>query len=431
MKYTTFHHYLEEQKENILQNCNACAKCIRICPNAKAFDLTGDQIKELPRKLLDVVAGGEITQEVFQWVFGCTQCGICVPVCPQGIDMMTFRTLLRREMLRQKHRHVVMLRDMLSSPQHGFQRSFDILEKLFVNPDQRKWLTGVPETVSPVETVVFIGCTGLIRPDVAFSLLDIMDMLGEDYVALGSAQLCCGNPFKMAGDIDAFETHLRNLFETLTAFSPTRVLYACAECLRNGLSAAQKIVDIPFEQQSAVTFIADNIKRLPFKNVCREKVTFHDPCSLGRHCGDFDSPRTILRRIPGADFEEMENVKEESPCCGAASETFFPGKNEPMRQKRLQDFKNSGAQRLVTACVGCESTYQKWKNHDEMETVNLFPFILEHLGMTRQNPLKPYYPTKDVDAVIENYRGNIPAGPYTEDEYRAVVAKFLGVAKKK
>jgi Fe-S oxidoreductase len=430
MLYPSLKDYLYEEKDRFLKNCSGCSRCIEVCPNVEAFNLNSEQIKSLPQKLLDTLAGGELSDSVFQWVFGCNHCGCCIPECFQDLNPLILNKVLRCEFLRQEHKKIVMMRDYLCAPNAGFKKTFDIMQQLFLKPTDIRWITGIVENPDPVDIAVFIGCTGLIRPDISLALIDIMDMLGVKYVALGGAQFCCGAPFQMFGEVDQFEIQLRNLVSNLMAFNPEQVIYVCSECFYNVTHMASKIMDFNFKQSSALKFIADNIEQLSFEKSQPVKVTFHDPCSLGRLCGDFESPRKILNQIPGVEFIEMQHIKEESPCCGGFSETLFPGKNEPLRQMRLKDFQQSGAAKLVTACVGCELSYKRWRPNDDMGAINIFTFLLKSLGIHRQDPLGPFYQAQDVEGVLEKYKDNIAAGAYTEDEYRATVSRFLGIKQK-
>ena len=427
MEYDTLKEYLYAEKKEILKNCIKCSQCIEVCPNLRAFNLDKDQVQSLPQKLLDTLLGAELSDPVFQWVFGCNHCGCCLSACPEGLNPLLFNIILKREILLGGDKRVSMIHNYLCSPASGFKRTIDIIQHLLLKPSEIRWLTQVPHNPEPVETVLLIGCTGIFRPDITLSLLDIMDMIGISYIVLGGINFCCGSPFQLIGDIDDFEMHLRNLFKNLLALNPDLVLYACAECLYNATHVAPHIIDIPFKQESAVKFVADNMGKLPLEEPQPVKISFHDSCSLGRLCEDYQSPRKILNHIPGTELVEMQHIKQDSPCCGALSEMFCPGKNNGLKKMRIEEFQQTGAKQLITTCVGCESTYRKWKRDEHLEVTNIFSFLGKSLGIGRQNPFEPFYHSQDVEGILEKFKHNIAASIYTEDEYRTIVAQFLGI----
>ena len=85
------------------------------------------------------------------------------------------------------------------------------------------------------------------------------------------------------------------------------------------------------------------------------KVTYHDPCHLGRHSNVYDTPREILKAIPGLEFVEMDRIREFSRCCGAGGgfKAGFSDIQNRMAQERVKDAEKTGAERLVTTCPFC------------------------------------------------------------------------------
>jgi len=179
MRYSSFKEYLNAEKERILDKCIACGKCIEVCSNVKAFNLNEEQVKSLPKKLLNALSGNDLSDLVFQWVFGCNHCGQCLHVCPEELDPLIFNNILKTEFLNQGNKRVSVVRDHILDPTSGgFKRTIDIINRLQMQPSKARWLSRIPENHNPVDIVLFLGCNGLIRPDIALSLIDIMDMIG-------------------------------------------------------------------------------------------------------------------------------------------------------------------------------------------------------------------------------------------------------------
>ena len=104
-----------------------------------------------------------------------------------------------------------------------------------------------------------------------------------------------------------------------------------------------------------IEFVADKIekKELKFKEIKR-KVTYQDPCRLGRHLGIYDSPRKVLEAIPGVELVEMEKNRECALCCGTSAFTNCDIYSHEMRVDRLREAKATGAEVLTTTCPKCQ-----------------------------------------------------------------------------
>ena len=99
----------------------------------------------------------------------------------------------------------------------------------------------------------------------------------------------------------------------------------------------------------------DVIEKISFTKPINKKVTFHDPCHLGRHGKVYDSPRNVLKAIPGLELVEMSRIKKESQCCGAGGgfKIAFNDVSEDIAVKRVQEAKATGAELIVTPCPFC------------------------------------------------------------------------------
>ena len=431
MKYGSLKEYLNAEKEKIVTACTACGKCIEVCTNVQAFHLNEEQIKSLPQKRLSALSVNALSELVFQWAFGCNHCGQCLHACPEGLDPLLFNNILKFEFLNRGDKRVSMVRDRILDPTSGgFKRAIDIINALQMQPSEARWLSGIPDNPVPVEVLLFLGCNSLLRPDIALSLIDIMDMIGIHYVALGGTEFCCGMPAHMVGAVEESETYMRNLIQSLLAFNPKTVLYACAECLYVTARIAPTIMNIPFQQESVIKFIADHLDHLPMKHGQSMEVTLHDSCAHGRLWGDYESPRKILKAIPGIKLVEMNHIRQDAFCCGGTGEMFFPGKGEDLKKRRMEEARETGANELVTLCVGCELSYLKWQGEKPLGITNIIPLLAQSLGIERAYALQPFYFTKDIEGMLEKFRVNIEASQYSKDDYRMTLGRLIGIQSK-
>jgi heterodisulfide reductase subunit D len=130
------------------------------------------------------------------------------------------------------------------------------------------------------------------------------------------------------------------------------MITSCAGCFKTIRNDYAKIGQLNFEVKHTVEFIIDLIQsgKLKLKNDVKMKVTYHDPCHLGRH-----APRKLLNLIPGVELIEMERTRENSRCCGAGGglKSGYPDIQNKISQTRIKEAEETGATELVSACPFC------------------------------------------------------------------------------
>ncbi|MBW2652850.1 MAG: hypothetical protein JRC57_07200 [Deltaproteobacteria bacterium] len=189
-------------------------------------------------------------------------------------------------------------------------------------------------------------------------------------------------------------------------------------------------MDIPFKQDSIIKFIAYHLDHLQFKHPQSLEVTFHDSCAHGRLWGDYESPRKILKAIPGVKLVEMKHIRQDAPCCGGTGEMFFPGKGKDLKKMRMEEAKETGAKELVTICAGCELSYLKWEGDKSFGITNIISLLAKSLGIEREHALEPFFSSKDMEGVLEKFITNIESSKYSKDDYRMTLGRFIGVQSK-
>ena len=424
MRYNTLSEYYDTVQQEACKTCSSCGACVAVCPNTEALGLDSAARQELPGRLMEALAGAAASDEVYCWVFGCNHCGACRSVCPEGLNPFLTNKILRRQLLQQREPHISSLHASLTSPQGSPLRTMDMIHQLVAGMGPHRWITAVPSTPEPVDTVVFLGCAGLMRPDITSALLDLLDDAGVAYVALGGTQFCCGSMFQFLGDVERFERHLRALLAALEAFQPREVVYLCAECLHNTTSAGAVIQDLPFAQTSATALLARHIGRLQFDRGLTARATLHDACSLGRLCGDCASPRALLQAVPNLELVEMAHAGLNGICCGAPGEMFVPGKNRAMQQQRIAEFRQAGS----------------ISGDDLRRLRNLFPAPAAGKAGSRRQHSALYRDAgwgastvtrwlicrhRDVDGALQALRGDILSSGYNLEEFQQLLMRLF------
>ncbi|MCX5887421.1 MAG: heterodisulfide reductase-related iron-sulfur binding cluster [Proteobacteria bacterium] len=239
------------------------------------------------------------------------------------------------------------------------------------------------------EVLYFAGCTYSYNANlqkVAQSTLRIMQDAGVDVGILGNGEGCCASPVLKAGITDLFgEIASRNI-KAFNELGVKKVVTSCAGCYGIFQSQYPAAGKMNFEVMHSVQFLDQLLQagRLKFTTRIPLKVTWHDPCHLGRGGekqdiwegvrvkwglsdpprqrnyganGVFDAPRNILKALPGVELVEMERIREFSWCCGAGGgvRAAFPDFALETAQERVEEAKATGAEALVTSCPWCES----------------------------------------------------------------------------
>jgi Fe-S oxidoreductase len=239
------------------------------------------------------------------------------------------------------------------------------------------------------EVLYFAGCTysynANLQP-VARATLKILQQAGVDVGILGAQENCCASPVLKVGMEDFFQEHAANNIRMINRLGVATVVTSCAGCSGILKSQYPGVEKMNFEVQHSVEYIEQLIQKgaIRFTKEVPLKVTWHDPCHLGRggepqdlwegtrlkwglsdpprernygtH-GVYDPPRTILKAIPGVELLEMERIREFSWCCGAGGgvKSAYPDFALATAKERIEEAQETGAEVIVTSCPWCES----------------------------------------------------------------------------
>lgn len=211
------------------------------------------------------------------------------------------------------------------------------------------------------DTLFYVGCTFALDRTLQESpraLARLMERADENFGLLLEDELCCGSTAKRIGHSKLFEKLRKENEKRLLETGARRIVTACSGCFKTlkqdypGLHDKVQILH-------STEYLLDMIRKgkIRFKK-SQLKVTYHDPCHLGRHANIFDEPRQILKSVPGLKLVEMKNSRELSRCCGggAGVKTAYPEVSRKAAQKRVAEAEKTGAEILVTSCPFCVQT---------------------------------------------------------------------------
>lgn len=376
-KVNLAHFTLRQMME--MEACTRCGECINACPTyAEAQNEEIHPLNKINRTkefwkasylgwLARLFGIGKPTEEDLaafsKGVYRCTLCARCHVVCPVQIDTRSLWIAMREQLVDwQLYPELFnMLRQRVTTQ---YNISGDD------NANRLVWtqnMDHVPEGLDRregAETVYFAGCVGSMYPrvySVPQSLAQILERVGESFTMLGGDEWCCGFPLEIAGMGHEVPAIARHNVEAVRALGARRLVTTCPSCYHTWAHEYPRILDEPlgFEVLHATELVAGLIDEGKIKlNGFGQKVTYHDPCDLGRTSGIYDAPRHILEAIPGIQFAEMADNREMSLCCGGGgdAEMADPELTAAVSKRRLTQAQETGAAVLVSACQQCVRT---------------------------------------------------------------------------
>lgn len=224
----------------------------------------------------------------------------------------------------------------------------------------------------------FKGCTAREKLNsIEDSTIKLLNLAGIEFEEL-SNESCCGSVLLRTGFKDeAIEQMKKNLKDL-----EGTILTSCAGCYKTlkydykdvlGIDLdvihISQLLDKLFEEDKLT--LKDENK---FKNL---KVTYHDPCHLGRHGGEFEAPRNVIKRL--ATLIEMKNIKEQSRCCGSGGgvKSAYGDLANSIATLRIEEAEDTNADLIVTSCPFCKLHLSE--NSDNLEVLDLSEFVLKIL----------------------------------------------------
>jgi len=336
--------------------CVECGRCQVNCPawgagkelNPKTIILqTQGALLEGKRetKLVDVYSDTVLWQ--------CTTCGACENQCPVGIEHLPILIGARRGLVSNGDAP-----EYLGAMYNNLERRSNIWG---LGYDQRqKFVDSAQlEIFDPTkhDVLVWLGCAGAFEADFQKSLRAMFEILRAKKVRFGvlSKEKCNGDPAKRTGNEYMYQELAHANIEDLKAAGPKKILTSCPHCVKT-IGDDYRKFGYEVEIVHSSVYIEELTRSDRAAAGDTEKITYHDPCYLGRYGGKVDEPRALLERF-GATISEPERNRENPYCCGAGGGLLFADKEEEPGSRisdvRFKQLRATGADKVVVACPFC------------------------------------------------------------------------------
>jgi Fe-S oxidoreductase len=332
-----------------------------------------DERKSLPELVLaeqdkPLVGPADVAVIDEEALWACTSCGACVQQCPVDIEHV--------DAIMDMRRYQVLIESSFPSELNGLFKGLENKGNPWnMNPSGRMdWAKDLPfevkqvgtdvETLAEVEYLFWVGCAGAFEDrakKTTQAVAELLNIAGVSFAVLGDGETCTGDPARRSGNEFVFQQLAMQNAEVFKETGAKKVVSTCAHCfntLKNEYSQLGVELDVIHHTQLLNRLVRDG-KLTPVapadSSLNGQKITYHDPCYLGRHNQVYDAPRELLDIIPGAEYAEMPRNQTKSFCCGAGGARMWMEEKIGSRinLNRTTEAVETGADKIATGCPFC------------------------------------------------------------------------------
>ncbi|MET1123654.1 MAG: (Fe-S)-binding protein [Archaeoglobaceae archaeon] len=319
----------------MLNACMQCGTCSASC--SVRFDLN------LRRLIAEYFSSGEFWSPQ---LWNCTNCRICEDRCPRGIELTKYIREAKSRAV-EEGRVPEELKKLLESV-YKFGNPFGVGK-----PRRRSWIDRVDVKFAEkgnFEFLLFAGCATVDEriAEIAAKAAELLKACGIDFAVLAEED-CCGNDVTAIGEAGLFEELKERNLRVFERYGVRKIVTLSPHCY----NAFRRYYGI--ESYHVTELLAGAIERadLKFRKVTELRVTYHDPCYLGRYNGIYDAPRYVISSIPGVELVEMQRNRELAICCGGGSGNVLRDFKVRPSLLRIDEAATLNVDAIAVACPFC------------------------------------------------------------------------------
>jgi Fe-S oxidoreductase/FAD/FMN-containing dehydrogenase len=370
--------------------CDACGYCRTVCP---VFDATGWESASPRGKfrfIREYLEGrAKLDERMAEMFFVCTTCQKCDRVCQAGLPVEDDFTLKARP---------VLLREGFHPPLIFQRQAHNILTTRnpggFPQDKRTAWVSSDLKYRDAGEVGYWAGCaasfTYLLR-NLPINAVRVLNKAGIEPVYLGSEEWCCGGAAFNLGCLDDIMAIVEHNINELNNRGVKTLITSCSGCwmyLSRYYPLLARKLGLQYNiKVRHITEVVDDLiaaGNIECKKPVELKVTYHDPCHIGRGGGIFEQPRHILASVPGLELVEMPRNRENSACCGKHA-VRYARLGGAINRGRIIEAEQTGASIIVSCCPTCENNLRMGviDAANKMDVLDIIDIVAESAGLPR------------------------------------------------
>ena len=345
--------------------CTKCSICYSACPGAIDEKFLGPSTYATNYRFISDSrdrGSDERLTVMADNVWLCTSCNSCTLFCPKEVDSSS-SIVDGRSLIVETGVIPRTVMDVLTS-------TFKYHNPMGMHPTKRmEWAKDLKmktfPTVTKTNVLYFVCCLTAYdsrNQEIARSMASMFNNLGVNFATLGTEEWCCGDHILRLGEKGLFETLAEHNISMFEKFDAERIVTLSPHCY-NTFKNDKPYSDAGLNVQHYTQFVAEAIEQgeLRLSKAVKRRVTYHDPCFLGKRNEIYDAPRQILESINGLELIEMKRTRENSFCCGGGAGRVWTEDATPEKRpcvNRVREVLELGAEVVATACPFCVTTLE-------------------------------------------------------------------------
>lgn len=377
----------ESTVERYARLCQRCYKmCRHVCTTHKVTRNDADTPNYRAHIAFEALQRGRFLPEEVPFMYEkCANCGLCYEWCETPIDVGEVMLAARADIVNQG-----------LAPQAAIETNCHIEKEgnPYGEPRSERFSAlaeAIADLPDQAEMLYFIGCDTLYRqPEIALATMKVLKAANIDFTVLKQGETCCAEPQYLLGFRQAARETARQNVTQIANSGASKIVFNCPSCLKT-FKEEYPQWGAPLSDEIELIHLTELLEQLLtmgkltlFKEVDK-RVTYHDPCELGRKQDIYDAPRAVIAAIPGLAFTEVQRNRSKADCCGAGG--ALAATNLPLvveaSKSVLKMAEDVSAEILLTACPTCKQSFSRHTLREEgMETLDIVEVVAMAAGLS-------------------------------------------------